>query len=58
VLRLFWHFNAFFCRDAGVGFALTPGFSQVGGRGKKFNRFSGFSCVRKTVETVFVHPAF
>jgi hypothetical protein len=45
-------------RDDGVGFSLTPGFSRVGGRGKKFNRFSGFSCARKTVETVFVHSAF
>jgi hypothetical protein len=45
-------------RDESVGFSLTPGFSRVGGRGRKFNRFSGFSCIRKTVETVFVHPAF
>jgi hypothetical protein len=30
----------------------------VGGHGKKFNRFSGFFCAGKTVETVFVRPAF
>jgi hypothetical protein len=40
------------------GFSLTPGFSRVGGHGRKFNRYSGFFCARKTVETVFVHPAF
>jgi hypothetical protein len=42
VLRLFWHFNAFFCRDAGVGFALTPGFSRVGGRKKEIQPLQRF----------------
>jgi hypothetical protein len=27
----------------------------VGGRRRKFNRFSGFSCARKTVETRILH---
>jgi hypothetical protein len=45
-------------RDVGVGFPLTPGLSRVVRRAKKFNRFSGFSCARKTVETVLICPAF